>query len=169
MSTPTNQPDPLQQFTETEQELWQALISIVISLPVVLDRELRRKDGMTHFEFSVLARLSQAPDNRLKLRDLAQQTGSTLPRLSKAMTRCERDGWTVRMPDAADGRSTWALLTDGGKEHLLSSAPAHLAQVRRLVLDPLTISAQRHLRTSLPRVADAVGRELTNQAPDEPI
>lgn len=147
-------------LSKQEQDLWQALISIVLSLPVVLDRELQTNEGLSHFDFSIMARLSQAPGSRLRLTDLAQQSGGTLPRLSKAITRCEREGWVIRESDATDGRSTLAALTDLGYARLAASTPAHIAQVRRLIFDPLTPAAQRSLSASLARIAEAVSHEL---------
>lgn len=147
-------------LTESEQEMWQSLLTVVLSLPVVLDRGLQSADGLSHFDYSILARLSQAPDSQLRLNDLAHQTGSTLPRLSKAITRCEREGWAIRRPDPAGGRSTLAILTDAGRERLLVSMPAHIAQVRRLIFDPLTTEEQPQLAGALSRIAEAVQRDL---------
>ena len=157
---PTDHDPPAPWLTEDDRVLWESLISIVISLPVVLDRELQQTEGMTHFEYSVLARLLQADGRRRRLSDLAQSTGSTLPRLSKAITRCERDGWVVRRPDPTDGRATYAELTEAGYAQLLAAAPAHLEQVRRLVLDPLSAKSRRVVAGSLAQIAEAIRGEL---------
>ena len=147
-------------LSDQEQRIWQSLISVVLSLPVVLDRELQRHEGLPHFEYSLMARLSEAPQARLRLGDLAQQTGSTLPRLSKAVTRCEREGWVLREADPSDGRSILAALTSAGRQRLTASMPTHIAQVRRLIFDPLTATAQRSLEPSLARIAAAVRQDL---------
>lgn len=145
---------------EQEEQLWQSLITVVLSLPVVLDRELQSTEGLSHFEFSIMARLSHAPRRRMRLSELARQTGSTLPRLSKAITRCEREQWVGREPDPDHGRSTLAHLTDAGVKRLDACTPAHFAQVRRLIFDPLTPAAQRSLAASLGRISDVVRSDL---------
>ena len=59
-----------------------------------------------------------------------------------------------------DGRYTFATLTDGGRRKLADSAPQHVAQVKRLVFDPLTAAQRRSLATALTRVAATVRGEL---------
>ena len=47
-----------------EQELsaWTRFIAVVERLPGVLDAQLRRDAALTHFEYLVLAMLSEAPE-----------------------------------------------------------------------------------------------------------
>ena len=48
-------------------------------------------------------------------------------------------GWySLRRPDAEDGRITVAELTDAGYEQLVAAAPGHVAAVREYVIDALT-------------------------------
>lgn len=150
--------DPL--LTAAEQQLWQSLIRVVLSLPVVLDRDLQQREGVSHFEFSLMARLSEAPERRLRLTDLARETGSTVTRLSRAVTRGEVEGWIAREPDPADGRATLVMLTSTGFDRLAALAPGHIAQVRHLILDPLTAADRRALTPSLEKIAAAVTRTL---------
>lgn len=143
---------------EDQQDLWQALLTVVIALPAALDRQLQRDAGISNFEYGVLARLSLAEDGTLRLSDLARDCDSTQPRLSKVMDRFESRAWVTRRPDPTDGRYTLATLTETGKTKLIESAPGHVDQVKRLVFDPLTAAQQRHLGTALTRIADTVRR-----------
>lgn len=145
---------------DEQQDLWQALLTIIIALPTVLDRQLQSDAGISNFEYSVLARLSMTDDTTMRLSDLAQRADSTQPRLSKLMDRFEARGWVTRRPDPTDGRYTLACLTDAGMQKVVASAPAHVAQVRRLVFDPLSAGQRRHLGAALGRVATAVRREF---------
>jgi hypothetical protein len=43
-------------------------------LPAVLDSQLRSQSGLTHFEYFVLAMLSEAPDRTLRMTALAHLT-----------------------------------------------------------------------------------------------
>ena len=80
-------------------------------LPGVLDAQLRRDAGLTHFEYFVLAMLSEAPDRTLRMTALAQRTNATLPRLSHVVRRLEDRGLVERLPVPEDGRATNARLT----------------------------------------------------------
>ncbi|MEU8892568.1 MarR family transcriptional regulator [Streptomyces sp. NPDC048442] len=142
-----------------QQELWQDLLTVVIALPAALDRQLQRDAGISNFEYSVLARLSMAPQVTMRFSELARDCDSTLPRLSKLMDRFEAREWTVRRIDPSNGRYTLATLTDKGRQKVIDSAPGHVAQVRRLVFDPLTAVQRRQFGAALSRIAETVRQE----------
>lgn len=145
---------------DDQQALWQELLTVVIALPAALDRQLQRDAGISNFEYGVLARLSMADDATMRLSDLARVCDSTQPRLSKLMDRFEARDWATRRPDPGDGRYTLATLTDAGRQKLADSAPEHVAQVKRLVFDPLSAAQRRHLEAALTRIAATVRQEL---------
>ena len=85
MSEPTAQPDAQSQtkwLTAEQQEAWLTLIALVTRLPAALDTQLQRDSALTHFEYFVLAALSDAPDHKLQLSVLAQRANASLSRLS---------------------------------------------------------------------------------------
>ncbi|RIJ69714.1 MarR family transcriptional regulator [Nakamurella silvestris] len=146
---------------EEELEAWMAVTALMIRLPGVLDRQLQRDADLTHFEYQVLAGLSQAPDRTLRMSELAEFTEGQLPRLSQVAARLEKRGRLTRRPDPSDGRYTLATLTDSGMEILVAAAPGHVETVRRLIFDPLTRAQVRQLREIGRRVAGAVNGEPT--------
>src|SRR5689334_532668 len=93
-----------------QQEVWQDLLTVVIGLPALLDRQLERDAEISNFEYSVLARLSMSEGATMRMSDLAADCNSTLPRLSKVMARFEKQGWTTRSADPQNGRYTLAQL-----------------------------------------------------------
>ena len=56
-----------------------AAAAVLELLPGVLDSQLRRDAGLTHFEYYALAMLSEAPQRTLRMTALAAQTNATLP------------------------------------------------------------------------------------------
>ncbi|MEU8698804.1 MarR family winged helix-turn-helix transcriptional regulator [Streptomyces sp. NPDC048680] len=145
---------------DDQQDLWQALLTVVIALPAALDRQLQRDAGISNFEYGVLAQLSMAQESTMRLSDLARVCDSTQPRLSKVMDRFEARDWVARRPDPSDGRYTLGALTGTGRQKLAESAPAHVAQVKRLVFDPLSAVQRRHAEAALTRIAATVRQEL---------
>src|SRR5215813_9803287 len=105
-----------------------------------------RDAGISHFEYQVLALLSEAPGRTLRMSALATWAGASLPRLSQVVSRLEQRGWIRRTPDPADGRYTLATLTSHGQAKATQAAPGHVEEVRRLVFDPLTKTQTRQLR-----------------------
>ncbi|SNS45659.1 transcriptional regulator, MarR family [Geodermatophilus saharensis] len=121
-----------------EMTAWVRLVAVVELLPGVLDGQLRRDAGLTHFDYFVLAMLSEAPRRTLRMTELATRTNATLPRLSHVVRRLEERGLVERRPCPSDGRATNARLTDDGWATVRATAPGHVATVREHVLDALT-------------------------------
>ncbi len=123
---------------EAERAAWLRLVAVVELLPGVLDAQLRADAGLSHFEYYVLAMLSEAPERTLRMTSLARRTNATLPRLSHVVHRLEERGLVERIPCPEDRRATNARLTDDGWDAVVAAAPGHVTTVRRNVLDPLT-------------------------------
>jgi DNA-binding MarR family transcriptional regulator len=123
---------------DEQQAAWVRLIAMVELLPGVLDSQLRRDARLTHFEYFVLAMLSEAPERTLRMTALAVRTNATLPRLSHVVRRLEERGLVERVPCPEDGRATNAHLTVSGLAKVVETAPGHVATVRQNVIDALT-------------------------------
>jgi DNA-binding MarR family transcriptional regulator len=130
---------------DDELAAWVRLVAVVELLPGVLDAQLRRDAGLTHYEYFVLAMLSEAPGRTLRMTALAQRTNATLPRLSHVVRRLEERRLVERSPDPTDRRATNARLTDRGWKAIRAAAPGHVANVRRNVVDALTPEQVRQL------------------------
>ena len=149
-------------LSEDERAAWLRLMAVVELLPGVLDSQLRADAGLTHFEYFVVAMLSEAPERTLRMTSLAQRTNATLPRLSHVVRRLEDRGLVERFPCPDDGRATNARLTDQGWEVVVAAAPGHVDTVRRHVLDPLTPEQVDELR-------EITGALLTRLDPDRQL
>ncbi len=130
---------------EQEKAAWTGLISLVLLLPAKLESPLRQEHGLTLFEYLVLSHLSETPERKLRMGELAFLARGSLSRLSNVVKRCEQRGWVLRSPDPADGRYTLAELTDDGFDIVRLAAPTHLRAVRRIVLDSLNPTDQKAL------------------------
>src|SRR5687767_10203658 len=131
---------------------WVRLVAVVELLPGVLDAQLKRDSQLTHFEYFVLAMLSEAPERTLRMTALAQRTNATLPRLSHVVHRLEERGLVQRFPCPEDGRATNARLTSRGWQQIQAAAPGHVRNVRQHVIDALTPAQVSQLHD----VADAL-------------
>src|SRR3954470_16125244 len=123
---------------DDELTAWIRLVGVVELLPGVLDTQLRRDAGLSHFEYYVLATLSESPQRTLRMTALAARTNATLPRLSHVVSRLEDRGLVERSACPQDARATNARLTEEGWQKLKDTAPGHVATVREQVIDALT-------------------------------
>ena len=146
-------------LSEEERAAWVRLAAVVELLPGALDTQLRRDSGLTHFEYFVLAMLSEAPGRTLQMTQLAQLTSATLPRLSHVVRRLEDRAFVRRDPCPEDKRATNAVLTDAGYAAVVGAAPGHVTQVRRRVFDALSPAQVRQLH----EIADALLARLDPQ------
>ncbi|MEU1430939.1 MarR family transcriptional regulator [Nocardia sp. NPDC005746] len=129
-----------------EQRAWRTLIALTTRLPAALDTQLQRESGITHFEYFVMALLSEEPDHRLQLSDLAQKANASLSRLSHVVSKLERLGWAQRMP-LTGRRGAQAVLTDAGYRKVSAAGPGYLECVRGLVFDGLDADQTEQLLT----------------------
>jgi DNA-binding MarR family transcriptional regulator len=125
-------------LSDTELRAWIRFVAVVELLPGVVDAQLERDAGLSHFEYFVLAMLSEAPEKTLRMTRLAESTNATLPRLSHVVARLEKRGYVRRMPCPEDRRATNATLTPIGWDKVVETAPGHAANVRSYVIDALT-------------------------------
>ncbi|MFC8501239.1 MarR family winged helix-turn-helix transcriptional regulator [Pedococcus sp. NPDC057267] len=137
---------------EQERAAWLRLAAVMELLPAALDAQLRRDAGVSHFDYFVLAMLSEAPERTLRMTALAQRTSASLPRLSHVVNKLEGRGLVERFPCPEDRRATNARLTGAGCDLVLEAAPGHVETVRRLVVDALTAAQVRQLE----RIGDAM-------------
>jgi DNA-binding MarR family transcriptional regulator len=133
-------------LTNEERAAWMTLMGVLMRLPAALDAQLLRDAGLSHFEYGILAALSEAPGRTLRMSTLAVLAEGSLARLSQAVGRLEKRGWVSRSPDPTDGRYTLATLTDEGWDKIVASAPGHVENVRTLVFDTLTKAQVRQLQ-----------------------
>jgi DNA-binding MarR family transcriptional regulator len=125
-------------LTDDERAAWVRLAAVVELLPGALDSQLRSDAGLMHFEYFVLAMLSEAPKRTLRMTSLAARTNATLPRLSHVVRRLEERGLVERLPCPQDARATNARLTAAGWRTVRQTAPGHVANVRQHVFDSLS-------------------------------
>jgi len=135
---------------------WMRFVAVVERLPGVLDSQLQHDADLSHFEYYVLAMLSESPERTLRMTALADATNSTLPRLSHVVARLEKRGYVERTPCPTDRRATNAALTEGGWQKVVATAPGHVENVREHVIDLLTDEQI----TQLDGISDALLRKL---------
>src|SRR5580704_2102997 len=120
-----------------EQQTWRATVHLSQLLLRQLDRDLNAH-GLNGHDYEILVELSEAPDQRLRMTDLADATSQSRSRLSHQISRMENRGLVRRDDCEGDKRGTFAVLTKAGFETIERVAPHHVEQVRRHFIDRLT-------------------------------
>jgi DNA-binding MarR family transcriptional regulator len=118
----------------------------------VLTRRLEESFGIPHQSFEVLIRLARSPEQHLRMSDLAAQVTMSASGLSRAVDRLESAGYVIREACATDRRTTYAALTDLGREKVEGILPVHLEHLEEEFTGVLSASDQAALDRILRKI-----------------
>jgi DNA-binding MarR family transcriptional regulator len=149
-------PTPL---TAEEEAFVRAFGRAIITVPRAVDADLLHEQGMSLSEYTVLMHLSEAPGQRLRMGDLASRCALSLSGMTRIVGRLESHGAVRRERCCSDGRGWNAVLTDTGLNRLRRAWPAHLASVRRHMIDHLHGLDLPTLTAAVQRFAAGSGHE----------
>ncbi|MFC5186635.1 MarR family winged helix-turn-helix transcriptional regulator [Actinomadura harenae] len=127
-----------------QQRDWRAFVDGSVRLTEIMDRDLKAKHGLSVSEYEILVRLSEAPEHRLRMAELAEHASQSRSRLSHTCSRLESKGLVRRDNCPNDKRGVYAFLTDEGFEALDRAARDHVETVRDYfvdVIDPADLEA----------------------------
>jgi DNA-binding MarR family transcriptional regulator len=143
----TRTPAPLD---ESEMAAWHALIRSHARVVRRLEAELEAEQGLTLQAYEVLAHLSESPDRRARMSDLAALVVISPSGLTRLVDKLVSEGLVERQRCDGDARVVYAALTDSGLDRLKAAYPIHLRGVREHLIDRLC-------RTHLDAIVDALG------------
>jgi DNA-binding MarR family transcriptional regulator len=152
---------------ESEQRTWRTLLRHQVYVLDRLDSEMAAAFGISLADYEILVHLSEAPDRRLRMAELADGALVSRSRLTHRVDALVDAGLVERQPCPTDRRGTYAVLTRKGRNLLERAAPTHVDSVRRYVIDPLRRSTQKALVDELgPALAELERGRLTNGCPE---
>ena len=96
------------------EEAWRALITAHAAAVGGIERGLLEAGLPPLSWYDVLLELSAAPGCRLRMHELASAVVLSRSGLTRLVDRVEKAGLLRREPDPADGRGSFAVLTDEG-------------------------------------------------------
>ena len=141
-----------------EMKAWRSYIIASRRLLDALDVDLDQHD-LSMADYEVLALLSDAPERKMRMSELAKLAMVSKSRLSHRMKVMEKAGWVKREDCPDDKRGYFAVMTDKGFKAIAKAAPDHVESVRNRLLDHLTVKDQEDIT----RIFDRVTKELRGQ------
>lgn len=121
-------------LTDDQQRIWRSWLAGVAQINAFLEADLHRH-ALDLSEYEILVSLSESPDRRMRMSDLADTVHQSRSRLTHTIARLERRRLVDRCAAECDGRGVYAILTDKGSEVLDSVAPSHVNAVREIFVD----------------------------------
>src|SRR6201987_5562145 len=95
-------------LTPDEQQAWRATVHLSQLLMRQLDRDLNAH-GLNGHDYEILVELSEAPEHRLRMTELADATSQSRSRLSHQISRMENPGLVRRADGEGGKRGTLAV------------------------------------------------------------
>lgn len=142
-------------LTRAEMSAWHAFIRAHARVVRLLEAELEAEHALTLPAYEVLAHLSEAPERRLRMSDLAGLSVLTPSGLTRVVDRLVREGLVERQRCEADARVVYAVVTAAGIARITAAYPTHLRGVRAHLIDRLTPRQLAAIREALePLTAD---------------
>lgn len=141
-----------------------ALMEVSSLLQYAVDEHLRADGDVSYVQFQILARLTDTPEGRLRMTDLADGIVYSRSGLTYQAGLLEKRGLITRSPAPDDERSVMVAVTDTGRALVAQVLPGHIEVVRRLLFSSLgrrdlsTLSGildriRGHMRIAPPRSA----------------
>lgn len=143
-------------LTPREQQVWRHYIAATRLVESELDRQLQRDAGMPATYYEILVTLSEAPDRRMRMSEVADLLRFSRSRLSHAVAKLEQSGWIERQECPSDKRGAFAVLTDAGFAVLSEAAVGHVNSVRQLLFAVLTPRQQEQLGEICAAISESV-------------
>lgn len=125
-------------LSEEEERAWRALQFMQMRLEGELAHQLATDSGLSYSDYVVLVALTDRPDGRMRLFELAGVLGWEKSRLSHHVARMAARGLVNKAKCDADRRGAFVVVTKRGRKEVEAAAPGHVAAVRRLFVDQLT-------------------------------
>jgi DNA-binding MarR family transcriptional regulator len=122
------------QLDARELRAWRGMLRAHAALTKALDADLDAEHRLPLSSYEVLLYLNDAPDGRMRMRDLAASVILSRSGLTRLADRLEREGLICRESCPSDARGSYAVLTQAGVEKLAAARATHLAGVRSLFL-----------------------------------
>jgi DNA-binding MarR family transcriptional regulator len=147
-------------------QLWREFVTMNRHLARELDRRLQHDAGISQADFSVLATLADARDQRLRTGELAELLAWEKSRVSHQVSRMEARDLVDRTECETDGRGTWVGITEEGHRVLKGATADHGSAIRALFLDQLREPERAALHATARRVLDRLSPEACAIAED---
>jgi len=117
---------------------WRALQFMQLRLTGRLAADVTATSELSYADYLVLVVLSECPDGRARLFELAEVLGWEKSRVSHQVTRMTGRGLLRKERCGEDRRGAFVVVTEIGHRAIEAAAPYHVAMVRRLFIDRLT-------------------------------
>lgn len=141
---------------------WRAFLLAHARISRRLDEELRAEHDLTIGEYDALLTIAQAPERRIRMRQLADEVILSKSGVTRLIDRLVDDGLVERSACLADARGAEAVLTERGLARLRSASKTHLRGVNEHFLTILDDDDLEVIERTMSSVAGQAGGDASS-------
>ena len=142
-------------LNSAEMKAWRGFVGTSSDLLNLIARDLE-PFGIDGGDYQLLAMLSEAPDQKLKMCDLAERLRLSRSGLTRRMDGVLKAKYVAQVRDNQDGRVVFAHLTKKGFDFIKKVAPHHLESVRRRMIDLLSVAELKAFGSGFEKISKNV-------------
>jgi DNA-binding MarR family transcriptional regulator len=139
-------------LTPAEMLAWRGFITTSTDLVNLIAKDLAPY-GLDGGDYQLLAMLSEAPDQKLKMCDLAERLRLSRSGLTRRIDGVLKAKYVSQIRDNQDGRVVFAHLTKKGFDLIKKVAPHHLESVRSRMINLLSPAEIRAFGSGFEKIA----------------
>ncbi len=129
-------------LADHELAAWRGMLDVHARVTQQLDAQMRAEHGISVSAYEVLMFLSNAPEHRMRMSDIAKRVLLSRSGCTRLVDRLVELGHVTRCAASTDGRGLYAALTDAGAKKTSAARATHREGVRRFFLEHLTVTDQ---------------------------
>ncbi len=146
---------PTRFLNDLEMSAWRTFIETHYDLISAIEADLT-PTGLAIGDYQVLVTLSEAPEQRMRMCDLAAILQLTPSGATRRLDGLVRSGWVERLNSTVDRRVMLAVLTPAGWDKLHEALHPHVNSVRHHLIDLLDEDELRAMASIFTKVRDAL-------------
>lgn len=152
------------ELTDEQMAAWESFVFAHSTAMSQIERALFEAKTISLTWYDVLVALSNAPDQRLRMGDLANSLVLSRSGLTRLIDRIEHAGLVRREKSVDDKRGAIAILTESGEAAVQDAWPHYARGIAQYFAHNLTASEVRVLTTALGKVRDQAADDEWTEA-----
>lgn len=120
-----------EKIEENRLAAWRAFLTAHAAVLHLIEEDLVRAQRLPLSSYDVLFALSEAPEHRLRMHEIAERVVLSRSGLTRLIDRLEKDGLLYRERSGEDRRGAYAVLSDKGLEGLRQAWPIYARGIQK--------------------------------------
>lgn len=148
-----NYPDRMEQtrtqIPPAKMDAWRTFLTAHAAVIDVLGKDLESAVGLPLTWYEVLLYLQESEVGRLRMHELAESLLLSRSAATRLVDRMEAADLVSRESCVTDGRGTFVVVTEHGRDVFRRAAPVHLAGIDRYFTSNITAAQAKDMSESL--------------------